>query len=314
MRDFSEDELFDFFRGNCSQNDINSLNIWLSADKNNKRKYRQAHRIYDLMLYSKMHEPESKIGTSFKKIFRYLSIAVCLVFIISASVFFTMEMVEKNIQSKRITMDVPSGQRVNVILEDGTRIALNSNAKLSYPAVFGKKSRTVFLSGEAMFDVKHDERRPFTVRTFASDVRVLGTKFNVKADEREDTFTTFLLEGSVKVINKANGSEYVILRPNEKVSIISGRFLNKTHYSHSDLSWTEGIIDITDITFVQLVHKLESAYGVKIIIETDRIPEMDNVSGEIRIADGIDHAIKVLQHISYFDYIKDRKTGNIYIR
>lgn len=46
------------------------------------------------------------------------------------------------------------------------------------------------LSGEAMFNVEHDAAHPFIVETFACDVEVLGTKFNVTADELTHDFTT----------------------------------------------------------------------------------------------------------------------------
>ncbi|MFR4235218.1 MAG: FecR domain-containing protein [Alistipes onderdonkii] len=62
-------------------------------------------------------------------------------------------------------------------------------AKIEYPSVFKKNLRRVKLSGEAVFDVEHDERCPFVVETFASDIRV-GTKFNVVADERHQRFST----------------------------------------------------------------------------------------------------------------------------
>lgn len=64
------------------------------------------------------------------------------------------------------------------------------------------------LSGEAVFDVEHDEDRPFVVETFASDIRVLGTKFNVIADERHQRFSTALLPGA--------GANYKPARPYAK--------------------------------------------------------------------------------------------------
>lgn len=58
------------------------------------------------------------------------------------------------------------------------------------------------VAGEAMFDVEHDPAHPFVVETFACDVEVLGTKFDVMAEEREGLFSAALLRGSVKVTNR----------------------------------------------------------------------------------------------------------------
>lgn len=97
------------------------------------------------------------------------------------------------------TLQVPYGQRLKFTLPDGSSVQLNSGAKIEYPSVFKKNLRRVKLSGEAVFDVEHDERCPFVVETFASDIRVLGTKFNVVADERHQRFSTALLQGRVQL-------------------------------------------------------------------------------------------------------------------
>lgn len=86
---------------------------------------------------------------------------------------------------------------MELTLEDGSRLWLNSGTELEYPAVFSRKSRDVVLhSGEVMFDVANDGRRPFNVETYASTISVLGTKFNVSVDEASGEFSAALLRGS----------------------------------------------------------------------------------------------------------------------
>ena len=75
------------------------------------------------------------------------------------------------------------------------------------------------ISGEAMFDVEHDPAHPFVVETFACDVEVLGTKFDVMAEEREGLFSAALLRGSVKVSNKLTAGEEFILQPNDDIRL-----------------------------------------------------------------------------------------------
>lgn len=85
-------------------------------------------------------------------------------------------------------MQAPNGQRLKLTLPDGTGVQLNSGSVIEYPSVFGKDVRRIRLSGEAMFDVTHNEEQPFVVETFASDIRVLGTRFNVVANENASDF------------------------------------------------------------------------------------------------------------------------------
>lgn len=71
------------------------------------------------------------------------------------------------------------------LLPDGTKVFLNHNTTLSYAEDFGKDTRTVTLRGEAYFDVKRDENRPFIIQANGTEVRVLGTSFNVRAYDKK---------------------------------------------------------------------------------------------------------------------------------
>ena len=80
-------------------------------------------------------------------------------------------------------LEVPAGQYLSMELQDGTKVWLNAGTRLEYPLVFAGGERRVKVAGEAMFDVEHDPAHPFVVETFACDVEVLGTKFDVMAEE-----------------------------------------------------------------------------------------------------------------------------------
>ena len=67
----------------------------------------------------------------------------------------------------------------NLTLADGTQLTLNRGAQLIYPEKFAGRTREIFLSGEAYFDVAHDKKHPFIVRAGDLKIKVLGTKFNI---------------------------------------------------------------------------------------------------------------------------------------
>lgn len=138
--------------------------------------------------------------------------------------------------------------------------------------VFAGGERRVKVAGEAMFDVEHDPAHPFVVETFACDVEVLGTKFDVMAEEREGLFSAALLRGSVKVTNRLTPGEQFVLKPNEEVRL-AGRRLNLNAIgSMDDYLWTEGMISIKGLSFGELMHKFEKSFGVKIRIDRARMP------------------------------------------
>ena len=212
-----------------------------------------------------------------------------------------------------LTVITHLGERSQVVLPDGTKVWLNAGTRLEYPLVFAGGERRVKVAGEAMFDVEHDPAHPFVVETFACDVEVLGTKFDVTAEEREGLFSAALLRGSVKVTNRLTPGEQFVLKPNEEVRL-AGRRLNLNAIgSMDDYLWTEGMISIKGLSFGELMHKFEKSFGVKIRIDRNRMPEVDYNHGKIRISDGIEHALRILQRSCSFHYAYDQETSTITI-
>ncbi|SEI53733.1 FecR family protein [Dyadobacter koreensis] len=93
-------------------------------------------------------------------------------------------------------------------LPDGTKVFLNYNSKISYPENFSGDIRTVSLNGEAFFDVKPDAAHPFVIDANGTDVRVLGTSFNVKAYKKE-LVRVDVKTGKVRVSKADNKIELV---------------------------------------------------------------------------------------------------------
>lgn len=116
-------------------------------------------------------------------------------------------------------MATKKGSRSALVLPDGTKVWLNADSRLSYPEKFTAAAREVQLTGEAFFEVTKDAKHPFIVHTENIDVRVLGTRFNVRAYPGETSTQTTLLKGSVEVLLKNNNDKRVMLSPNEKLIV-----------------------------------------------------------------------------------------------
>jgi hypothetical protein len=111
-------------------------------------------------------------------------------------------------------LQVPKGGMYKLTLSDGTQVWLNALSKLRYPASFETNDRTVFLEGEAFFDVTKDASRPFRVVAAGKTIEVLGTSFNINAYKEKMQAT--LVEGRIKIINRGRHS---FLEPGQEATI-----------------------------------------------------------------------------------------------
>ena len=209
---------------------------------------------------------------------------------------------------------VPAGQRVELVLADGTKVWLNSRSRFEYPASFGWGSRRVTLCGEGYFEVKHDRRKPFVVRTDDYDVRVLGTKFNVVADEENGRFSTALLRGQVRITSRVDGQQ-ILMNPDDVVSLENGKLRLSHIDDHDEYLWPEGYISLKNKNFNDLVEEFGRVFGARIEVEgsiegADRRYQW----GKIRISDGIDDALEILQASYCFTYTRNVETNEIVIR
>lgn len=94
------------------------------------------------------------------------------------------------------------------LLPDGTKVFLNYNSSITYPEKFDGDLRTVSLQGEAFFDVKPDAAHPFVIQANGTEIRVLGTSFNVKAYEKAPVRVD-VATGKVRVTKDSHRVELV---------------------------------------------------------------------------------------------------------
>ncbi|WP_158286630.1 FecR family protein [Chitinophaga sp. S165] len=160
----------------------------------------------------------------------------------------------------------PRGGQYRLTLSDGTIVWLNAASSLRYPVVFAGPTRHVELTGEAYFEVKPDELKPFIVKTAASQVKVLGTAFNLNtyADEPDQRIT--LVHGSVE-ISRDNARQR--LKPGEQAQINNAGQIHVMAASdiESVTAWKEGSFVFRDSPIGPLLRQLARWYNINITIE-----------------------------------------------
>lgn len=295
---------------------------WLADDPDGShaKQYSDAHFLYEGMIIHGEERKQASGHAGKSTVIRRIIVAaasVAAVVLLAGGVgLATRNYTMDRLSAKVETVYVPAGKSMQLTLEDGTRMWLNSGTEIEYPAVFSRKSRDVKIySGEVLFDVAKDTRRPFNVDTYASVISVLGTRFNVAVDEAGQDFSAALLRGSIKVVNKLSSGEEYILKANQMVKMKDEHlYVERIENPGAVECWTEGLIDIVGIPFDQLMKKFEMAYDVDIVIDRDAVPEIRYTRGKFRISEGIEHALSMLELVSDFTYEYDRQTNTIVIR
>lgn len=163
------------------------------------------------------------------------------------------------------TLKVPTGGFYQLELADGTRVWLNSESELRFPVRFTGDTRNVSLKGEAYFQVKKNERKPFTVFLNESNVTVLGTSFNIKAYGDESNIYTTLVEGSVR-FSEQRGGEQVVLRPGMQSvwNVESGKTEVKKVDVTQFIAWRDGRFVFPSTTLEELMLQLKRWYDIEV--------------------------------------------------
>ena len=202
-----------------------------------------------------------------------------------------------------IQCSTASGETTDVVLPDNSRVMLNSQSVLIYPESFGKE-RTVFLSGEAVFDVTASEENPFLVQTSEITVRVHGTVFNVNAYFDLPTVSTTLNRGSVSVWPNASPERVVELNPDERYEYekATGAIVTQKVNSKESMSWTGGELCFRSADIHEIIGVVQRHYGVQVYLATDRY---DNAKITARFIHGetvdelMDAICGVVPHMKY---------------
>jgi len=166
---------------------------------------------------------------------------------------------------------VPRGSRpISVMLSDGTRVWLNAESSLRYPAAFPGSDRRVELKGEAYFEVARDAVRPFFVKTPGETIQVLGTEFNINAYGDDGMIRTTLLAGKVSVQGDSDRSARVLDPGQQAVGPVTGvkplSVLNRVDTSVV-MAWKNGRFEFNGAGLPEIMSQLRRWYDVDVQYE-----------------------------------------------
>jgi transmembrane sensor len=166
-----------------------------------------------------------------------------------------------------------------VTLPDGSKVWLNHSSSLKYPAMFYGDSRSVELNGEGYFEVTHNPKIPFIVKTGEIEIVAHGTTFNILAYPDEDKIETSLIEGSVnlqRIAPSGNVITMIKMKPTDLSTYqksnnkISTRTISDDRY----FSWKDGKLVFNKEPMSEVVKKLSRWFNVNIQIKDPELLEL----------------------------------------
>ncbi|HEV2482866.1 MAG TPA: FecR domain-containing protein [Puia sp.] len=255
------------------------------------------------------------------RMWRWMAAAVVILAVAGTAVwYFRSDRDPSRMQYVDKMLNVGNGHRSKIILGDGTTVWLNAGSRLYYPDVFTGGKREVTLDGEGFFDVAKHEGMPFLVHAGKITIKVLGTRFNVKAYRDEPAVSTTLISGKVQVMMDGEPDKKIVLSPNEKLTVMNpvpetgatpDLVGNALHYqvqgvpkagddSLPETAWIENRLAFSNETFEEVARMLERRYDVQIDIADERLKEA-HLSGVFE-KETIGQVLDILQMTTKFKY------------
>jgi transmembrane sensor len=201
------------------------------------------------------------------------------------------------------TLTTARGQMYPLVLSDNSRIWLNSESSIKYPVAFVGNERRVEITGEAYFEIAHDASKPFIVTVNGTEIKVLGTKFNVNAYADEGPIRTTLLEGSVQV---KKGIGHTTIKPGQQAQVVNNtiKTIDNADVDQA-VAWKNGFFNFDGQDIPAALRQIARWYNIDIVYEGE-IPR-DKFIGEVEVNLSLSQALKILERAGLQFTVQGRK-------
>lgn len=295
----NKDLIYKFFSNKANSQEIEDIIGWVEKSPDNLQFFAQQKAMWDLsgreLEDSILLENGHKAKKSRKKLYRiaYFSSVAILAILLTINIFIKEEVgvnsiINKNVSANSLTVQLhpetirtlytEKGVKATIMLPDSSMVWLNSDSKITYPAVFDEKQRNVEISGEAYFEVKHDSLRPMLVKTNKDfSVEVLGTKFLVRSYDNDNSAKTVLYSGAV-TMHYAIGKNKTLcerkLKPLESFTYYTQAKQSpklSSSINNKDIAWKNGELIFEQTPMDEVLKMLERWHGTKFIVKNNKI-------------------------------------------
>lgn len=315
-----DDELLiAYFKGEVSDEEAQQITEWIEAKIEHQRYYQQLCRLFEVSYWIEDIPEQTEVAFPKKtkalpwKHYVISFMKVAAIFVLGFALHFFLNWQKTTHHELQHQIHVPTGQHVEIMLADGSKVWLNSGSTLTFPSKFNGKKRMVELDGEGFFEVKSDKEHPFIVSTSKYQVKAVGTSFNIYDFQDSPQFEAALLNGKVEVTTNAKKSSVVILTPNQRAALCQGVLKVKPIENANNYLWRKGILYFNE-PLLEVFDKLQEYYDIEFQIRNSSLTRKSPYcTGKFRAKDGLEHIIRVLKETNHFDYQIDYESKKIII-
>ena len=280
--------------------------IWFSAVQEQEGKYYDQEKAFELfekrVEKQKAEKRKARIPV-WRGLYKY-AVAILLFGFIS---YFSYQKGESSLRNAlaEIEVEAPAGSQTRLHLPDGTTVLLNSDSRITYAQDFGVNSREVTLQGEGYFEVAHNQKIPFYVKTEDVQVRVWGTKFNFRDYPEDGEVVVSLIEGKVALKNKIRQEADLVLMPDEQMVLDKKEKVMKKESMNAQavLQWAEGCLSFDETPLLEVAKILERSYDVEIEFTEESLKELRFYGNFNRTKQGLNDILNALSATGKVHYM-----------
>lgn len=204
-------------------------------------------------------------------------------------------------EAEYTTIYVPYGSRKEIIMSDGSKVWLNAGSLFTFRNNMLQHDRETYLDGEGYFDIATNGK-PFTIHTFNSEVKVLGTSFNLSSYEEDKMTSLDLITGKVRFSSRQNKFKAVDMEAGQRISYDETKNVVTLDRNSkgNDIMWTKKQLVLDNSKLPYLISRLEKIYNVEIVFKK-KIKDDEPYSGRLNLDVDVVTALKSIYEFRNYE-------------
>lgn len=233
--------------------------------------------------------------------FMRIAAALVLTMGVAAALYVLIMPSDQEVQDGMITQSADQ-MPFDVVLPDGSVVSLKGGASLRYASDFGKNIREVQLTGEALFDVRHDASLPFRVLTGTSVILVTGTRFIVR--QEDGNVKVSVLSGAVMLSDTEGPATQIRIAANQSGYLIDSQLSVEDRIEINELSWKTGHLIFRETPMDSALMDVARHFNRELVMDA-------RVSDEITAEFQDQNLREILDELGIVAGLKFDTTGNV---